>query len=179
LVHRLDKDTSGLLMVTLKPELQDKLQQAMQAGEKKYLAVLRGVIDVQTDVQTRWQKWDVPLTDGAESRTNPQGLTTQRITACTLYRVEKNNPYFTLVHCLLKTGRQHQIRKHAALAGRPVVGDTRYGNLKDNERIQKRYGFSRLALHAQCLTFKWNQQEINVASPPPAEFDLLFDTKIR
>ncbi len=170
LVHRLDKDTSGLLMVTLKPELQERLQLAMQAGEKEYLAVLRGVIEVTSE----WQVWDAPISDAAESRTNPQGVAGERITARTLYRAEKNSPYFSLVHCLLQSGRQHQIRKHAAIAGRPIVGDSRYGNPKDNERILNRYGFSRLALHAHRLSFKWNLQDFAVVSPLPAEFERFF-----
>jgi len=157
-------------VVTIKPELQDQLQQALQAGEKEYHAVLRGVIEVTSE----WQVWEAPISDAAESRTNPQGLSNERIRARTLYRAEKSNPYFSLVHCLLQSGRQHQIRKHAAIAGRPVVGDSRYGNPKDNERIMSYYGFSRLALHAHRLSFKWNLHDFTVVSPAPEEFERLF-----
>lgn len=170
LVHRLDKETSGLLVVTKKPALQEELQKAMHLGAKEYVCVLRGVIEPQAE----WQTWNFAVSDTAEGRDNPAGPKDRQVAAETLYRAETNNPYFSLVRCRLRSGRQHQIRKHAALAGRPVVGDSRYGQPKDNSRIQTRYGFSRLALHAERLEFEWQGEKIAVQAPRPEEFNLLF-----
>jgi len=170
LVHRLDKGTSGLLVVTPKPELQESLQKAMRDGIKEYIAVVRGALKVSPD----WLVWNSPLTDHAESRDNPQGVSEERVPAETLYRPVLNNPYFSMIHCRLKTGRQHQIRKHAALAGRPIVGDARYGNPKDNDRIKAHYKLDRMTLHAYYLSFDWKGQDIEVISPMPEAFNELF-----
>lgn len=166
LVHRLDRETSGLLMITAKPELQQNLQTALAQGEKKYRAILRGALSVTAD----FQEWNWPITDRAEGREHPQGDPAQQVSSKTLYRCLKASTYFSYVECILKTGRQHQIRKHACLFGKVIVGDQRYGSIKDNERIQKMYDFHRLALHAFSLQFTWKQTAVSVFADVPEEF---------
>lgn len=172
LVNRLDKETSGLVVVTRHAHLQNRLQEAMRDGTKEYVTILRGKIPT----SPHWQIWNSPISDAGESRDNPQGPVAERVAAETRYRCVRGNDYFSLVHCQLGTGRQHQIRKHAAMAGRPIVGDPRYGSPKDNERIKKIYGFSRLALHAHRLELTWSSQKITVESKTPAEFLALLET---
>lgn len=169
LVHRLDRETSGIILLTEKPELQEALQKAMKEGQKKYRAILRGQIPVDGQENI----WNWPLTNQAEGRSHPQGDSRDQVEAITHWKCLSSNQYFSSVECLLVTGRQHQIRRHAVLAGRAVVGDARYGNEKDNQRIKVRSGFDRMALHAHQLQFKWGDQLIQIEAEVPHEFSLL------
>ncbi|MCK6597691.1 MAG: RNA pseudouridine synthase [Bdellovibrionaceae bacterium] len=171
-VNRLDKETSGLMMLTYKGQRQEDLTQALKMGLKKYIAVLRGTLPL-TEKNSPIT-WNSPLTDKAESRLNPQGKTQERIPALTTVRILKNSSYFSMAECLIETGRQHQIRKHAAIAGHSILCDPRYGNPKDNERIQKIYGLNRLALHAWKLEFTWKNQIYQPEAFLPKEFEYLF-----
>lgn len=166
LVHRLDRETSGVLLLTQKPEKQEELQKSLKEGRKKYVAILRGQLPTTTEIQT----WSWPLTNQAEGRMNPQGKENERVTAVTHWRCLAVNEYFSLAELFLETGRQHQIRRHALLAGRPVVGDSRYGSEKDNQRIEKIYKFDRLALHASELSFLWQGENIVIESKTPEDF---------
>ncbi len=171
LVNRIDRETSGIVVLTQKGDLQNALQAALSAGTKTYFTVLRGNLPQNTDV---WQEWVFPITDTGEGRDTPQGRSDDRKEAKTLFQVKQSNSYFSAVECRLITGRQHQIRKHTRLAGRPIVGDPRYGSPKDNERISKIYNFHRMALHSWKLEFEWQKQVFTCESPVPAEFMSLF-----
>lgn len=167
-VHRLDKETSGLLVVALEQETAANLSEQFQTHkvEKTYFALLRGEMPVSTD----WQEWATPISDKAEGRKNPQGLLKDRIEARTLYKVKESNKYFSLVEVRLLTGRQHQIRKHAALARHAIVGDTRYGDQKYNERMAHIYQTDRMFLHAARLTILMNGYKHSFEAPLPLEF---------
>lgn len=169
-VNRLDKETSGLMVITEKPELQNELNLALKAGQKKYICILRGNLPPNTD----WLSWNFPISDKAEGRQNPQGDLASQVPSETLYRTLKSNSYFSLVECLLKTGRQHQIRKHSLLFGKPIIGDARYGNEKDNQRIAKMYQFQRLALHSYQLDFIWQNKDYHFACEIPEAFEYVF-----
>ena len=171
LVNRIDKETSGLVVLTKKADLQNDLQIALSQGRKTYLTVLRGNMPQDSN---QWLEWSSPISDQGEGRDNPQGKTENQKEAKTLYRVLQSNIYFSLVECQLVTGRQHQIRKHSRLANRPIVGDPRYGNPKDNERIEKMYSFRRMALHSWKLEFNWKDSEISCEAPAPQIFYDLF-----
>lgn len=174
LVNRIDRETSGLVVVTQKPDLQNAIQLALTQGKKFYSAVLRGNMPHQAGL---WNEWTFPISDQGEGRETPQGRTEDQKESKTLYTVTQSNSYFTAVLCQLITGRQHQIRKHSRLAGRPIVGDPRYGNAKDNDRIAKMYDFHRMALHSWKLEFNWNDQVVICDSPVPESFDSLFNPK--
>ena len=109
-IHRLDKETSGLLLLATKAKMAATLAEQFQnhKTEKIYFAVLRGALPV----SDQWQEWATPLSDKAEGRRNPQGMARDRVEAKTLYRVVKANKYLSLIEVQLLTGRQHQIRKH-------------------------------------------------------------------
>ncbi len=172
LVNRIDRETSGLVVITKNSELQNQIQAALTAGEKTYFAILRGVLPLSTE----WNEWNFPLSDHGEGRDTAQGNPDEHKAAKTLYRVVQCNGFFSAVECRLVTGRQHQIRKHSRLAGRPIVGDPRYGNPKDNERISKMYNFPRMALHAWKLNFTWKGQLVSCESAVPELFMELFAT---
>jgi 23S rRNA-/tRNA-specific pseudouridylate synthase len=156
-VNRLDQETSGLMVIAQKPDLHAELATSLDRGRKFYRALLRGT----------WKhpkpelKVDLALTDKAEGRDNPQGLSAERKTCETIFTMQRTNSYFSEVIAEILTGRQHQIRKHSALLNQPIVGDNRYGNPKDNERLEKIYGVSRLQLHAEKLEFSFRGQGFN------------------
>lgn len=170
-VHRLDKETSGVLMVALEAETASELAEKFQKKEtsKSYYAILRGSLPV----SEKWRTWDFPISDKAEGRKNPQGLLKDRVAAKTKYRVLQSNKYFTLVEVDLLTGRQHQIRKHAALAGNPIVGDPRYNDGKYNEKMAEIYGDDRMYLHAFKLSIPVQGRVQTFDTPMPAAFKAL------
>lgn len=156
-VSRLDQETSGLMVVAQRPEYHAELATSLENGRKLYRALLRGAWkNPKSEIQM-----DVPLTDKAEGRDNPQGLTADRKPCQTIFTLQKTSSYFSEVTAEILTGRQHQIRKHSALLKQPIVGDPRYGNPKDNERLTKIYGQSRLQLHAEKLEFQWHEKKYN------------------
>lgn len=170
-VNRLDKETSGIMMITKNPSLQNDLSMALKLGEKSYVCVLRGQIATS---DTEWTLWNTPISDKAEGRINPQGKKQDQVEAITYYKIQKTNNYFTMAECMIKTGRQHQIRKHAALFKKPIVGDSRYGNEKDNLRIKQLYQFERLALHSWKLKFNWKNENFYFETAVPEDFEYLF-----
>jgi tRNA pseudouridine65 synthase len=170
-IHRLDLETSGLITLALNTETAKALSEVFISREieKKYLCIIKRPLPVSPD----WLSWDMPLTDKAEGRKNPQGASIYRKPCLTKYKVLNANSYFSLVDCSILTGRQHQIRKHAALAKSPIVGDDRYGELKYNKKISEIYRVSRLFLHSYYLKFQWKGRSWQFSSNIPPEFDNL------
>ncbi len=157
-VNRLDRETSGLMLIAQKPEYHEPLSTALSEGSKTYRALLRGHIKEPTAI------WDKPLTDQAEGRKNPQGLSKNRIPCRTEFIALRTSKYFTEAHLKLHTGRQHQIRKHAALTNHAIVGDPRYNDENYNKNIFKRYSVNRMFLHAEKITFDFEKQNYNFES---------------
>ncbi|MNL61460.1 tRNA pseudouridine synthase C [compost metagenome] len=87
-----------------------------------------------------------------------------------MVRVIESNKYFSLVEVRLLTGRQHQIRKHAALAKHAIVGDTRYGDGKYNDKMAEVYGTDRMFLHAFRLTLDVGGRKKTFETQIPREF---------
>ena len=172
-VHRLDAETSGVLLVAKDAEVAAKLAEEMQKDSchKTYQAILRG------EMKDDEARWDWKLSDKAEGRKNPQGLSRDRKDCETLVRVVEKTKYFSLVECEILTGRQHQIRKHAALAKHAIVGDKRYNEPKYNERIAGLYGTDRMFLHAAELRLRIAGREVVLAAPLPSEFKALLKGK--
>jgi tRNA pseudouridine65 synthase len=169
LVHRLDQETSGVLLVAKDAEVAATLSEEMRqdSTEKRYQAVLRG------KMKTESADWKWSLSDKAEGRKNPQGLSKDRKDCETLVKVIKSNDYFTLVECEILTGRQHQIRKHAAIAKHAIVGDKRYNDPTYNERMAGIYGTERMFLHASELKIEINGKEQVFKAELPREFTAL------
>lgn len=143
IVHRLDKDTSGLLVVAKTPEAQTDLVRQLQARtvRRVYLALAAGVIRKGGGVDSpigRHPVQRIKMAVVPESRGGKPALT--------WFRVMESFPYCTFVECSLETGRTHQIRVHLASIGHPLVGDQVYG--KPNPKLPV---FGRQALHATRL----------------------------
>ena len=151
LAHRLDRETSGCLMLAKKRSALRRLQELQRDAkiEKRYLALLAG--------RTRKGRWrvDFPLRkntlQGGERvvRVDPEGKP-----AATVFRKLEQFGDAMLVEATLETGRTHQIRVHAAANGTPLLGDEKYGDAEAN-RAFRALGLRRLFLHAASLRFDW------------------------
>jgi len=149
LVHRLDKETSGCLLIAKKRSIL-KLLHDLFRGEgiqKTYLALLVG------QFQRKKQLVEVPLLKNVAQGGERMVVVSQAgKSAETLFTRLKQFQDVTLVHAAPKTGRTHQIRVHAAWLGHPIVADDRYGDDDTNKAFKKR-GHKRLFLHAEQLQF--------------------------
>ncbi|MCE3010595.1 MAG: RluA family pseudouridine synthase [Proteobacteria bacterium] len=163
LVHRLDRETSGLLLLTKKPELTQTLQKGMI--RKKYIAIVR-----RSWVGDQETQWNWPLSDRGESRKKPQGLKKDQKPCTTRVQLIHSTSHFSVICAELESGRQHQIRKHAALARHPIWGDARYNDPQFNQKILTLYGTERLFLHACQLTLELKGKIGDWQAPVPEEF---------
>lgn len=177
-VHRLDRETSGVMLIAVDLETARQLQQQMEersrstepshTQRKLYRAIVRG------SVRDDQGEWVLPLSDKAEGRKNPAGLARERKTCRTLFRKQNQNAHLTDLEIELITGRQHQIRRHCTLAKHAILGDTRYGDPKYNAKIQERFGIQRMLLHAWRLEFTLDKSEYKIEAPLPLEFAQVF-----
>jgi 23S rRNA pseudouridine1911/1915/1917 synthase len=176
LVSRLDKLTSGIVLVTKRSEIHAAMQRAMTARrvDKDYLAIVRGkpspargTIDLALD-RDPWDRRRITVTDrgGQPSITRYERIAT--------------NGEFSLVRCRLITGRTHQIRVHLSAKGWPIVGDETYAALRPGnvrERTLPRSGpaFGRQALHAWRLAFRQPRtgRELLIEAPIPEDMATL------
>ena len=139
LVHRLDRETSGVLLFAKSEEAQERLKSNWKATEKLYLAAVRGHLKEKSGVFSSYLAENEDLY--VYSVDDPaQGRLSQ-----TAYEVIKETPSLTLVKIRLLTGRKNQIRVHFAENGHPVVGDPKYGT---NDPFRER-----LCLHAKSISF--------------------------
>lgn len=145
--HRLDRDTSGVLILATQAKVFTALSKlfSQHCVRKRYLAVVHGLVE-------EGGEWSWPLSAKAGGRNRPAGYG-KRQPSATRFRVERFTERYTLLSCEPVSGRQHQIRRHAKLAGHPVVGDRRYGSKRALHYLEGAYTDVRLALHAWQLTF--------------------------
>lgn len=165
-VHRLDRETSGLLVFAKTPELQEYMRTYWRqlVTKRTYVALVEGVLDRKSGKITTWLTEDKrnamvyssPVDDGGQM-------------AVTNYRVLKESVTDTPISLLelnLETGRTNQIRVHAQAIGHPVVGDRKYGHGNEVSPID------RLCLHARVLEFihPVTEQKVHFETPIPKEF---------
>lgn len=167
LAHRLDRDTSGLLVIAKKRGVLVELHRMLRDGEieKIYFAVVRG----------RWEGKGRELRESLHKYVNAQGerrvsVREDGIAAVTRVKVLRTNPDCSLLEVGLLTGRTHQIRVHLAHAGHPVLGDEKYGDFELNRAVAKR-GVRRLFLHAGKLAFNHPSggERLRLEAPLPAD----------
>ncbi len=139
IITRLDKNTSGLVLVALTPEVHARVQRDGEAGRvtKEYLAIVRGTPNPRSGAIS------LPLARSPEDR-RLVIVTLSGQASETRYEVLESNADHSLVRCELVTGRTHQIRVHFAAVGHPLIGDPTYGEAHE--------GMPRQALHAWRLS---------------------------
>ena len=182
LVHRLDKETSGILLLAKKRSALLALQAQFRQREttKVYAALVAG------DWPARLKVIDLPLlrtTDTAGER--HVRVSAQEVDAArrsiTLVRVVRRIRLlglpFSLLDVTIKTGRTHQIRVHLAHHGHPIAGDPKYGDFALNRRLAREAGFGRMFLHARALALAHpaDGRRIELESALPAECQALLD----
>jgi len=173
LVHRLDRDTSGVLMIAKRRAVLRELHALLRERdmEKRYLALVVG----------RWpfgaKTIDLPLKtnlkQGGERVVRVHADGQQAITTFT--PIQHFGKLATLLDISLGTGRTHQIRVHAAHAGHPIAGDEKYGDRERDAKL-KPYGLQRMFLHAQSLTFeRKGAKPFTVSALPPPDWQAVIE----
>ena len=170
LVHRLDKDTSGCLMVaksrTCLLALQTMLSQHQGHILKQYLALVKG----------RWDLGKIKLDTGyalavSGSKSKSAKVTESGKTAQSFFMPHRVFNLSSLIKINITTGRMHQIRVHAAHLDHPVAGDSKYGDFEFNRQMKKHYNLKRIFLHAGQLKFRhpMTQADLEINAPLPDE----------
>lgn len=178
LVHRLDRDTSGCLLLAKKRAalraLHEDLRQTAEGRKrikKQYLALVQGhwqvenhvvAVPLKKNAQLSGERMVLPAQDGVYA--NSRFTTVRSFPGCTLVRID------------LITGRTHQARVHAAAQGHPIIGDEKYGHNQIN-RLYRSMGLKRLFLHANKLAFihPATAQKIEVSCPLPKDLQILLE----
>jgi 23S rRNA pseudouridine955/2504/2580 synthase len=181
LVHRLDRETSGVLLVAKKRSALKNLQDQFRDREtgKTYLALVLGLWPSNKKViDSPLMKYTIPNGVGEGERRvkvvgkdDPNGMR-----SITLVRVARTVGPYTLLEVTIKTGRTHQIRVHLASQGHPIAGDDKYGDFEHNKLLQK-MGLKRMFLHAWQLKFQHPQSHrpVSLQAPLPPELKNFVD----
>lgn len=174
IVHRIDKDTSGLLVVAKTDVAHEGLakQFAAHSLERRYLAIVDGLL------KTGSGTIDAPLARSSANRKKIAIVEEGRgKRAVTHWKRLEALSDAALVECSLETGRTHQIRVHMASIGHPLLGDPVYGRSKAHRELLKNLGFHRQALHAAALGFTHpvTKHRLSFSSGMPADMQELFN----
>ncbi len=161
IVHRLDKDTSGLIIIAKNDKAHINLSEQIKNHEvkKTYIALVRG------EVRENEATINMPISRSTKDRKKMAVSRTGK-NAITHFKVLERFSGYTLLELNIETGRTHQIRVHMSYIGYPIVGDTVYSNGKNP------FGVTGQMLHAQKLNFKHpiTEQELNLEAPLPEYF---------
>ncbi len=165
IVHRIDRETSGLLLFARSEKVKEVIQETWMSTitERVYGAVVEGRVEKKKGVVSSW------LTESSAFTVYSSQKPGQGKKAITHYQTIKSNPNYSLLKLSLETGRKHQIRVHLQDIGHPIVGDKKYGS-RDTS-------LKRLALHAQVLAFVHpvTRQPCHFEIPLPGKFYRLMD----
>ena len=167
LVHRLDRDTSGLMVYAKDVQTQQSLIRGWQelVTDRRYIALVSGELEREEGVVRSW------LTEDKRFVIHSSPVDNGGQYAVTHYRVLESNGKYSLVELMLETGRKNQIRVHMADLGHPVVGDRKYGSEDDSIR--------RLGLHAYMLCFRHpvTGKFLRFETPVPESFERRLNAK--
>jgi 23S rRNA pseudouridine955/2504/2580 synthase len=157
LAHRIDKDTSGLLVAAKNEKTAEKLEALFEKSdvEKEYLALVIGRLNPKHGTI----QFPLPGRDG------------RPVSAVTHYRVEKEFTDTTLARVRIETGRMHQIRLHFAALGHPVVMDDEHGDFAFNKKFRKAYGLKRQFLHAATVAFEYRGKKRKWTAELPRDLE--------
>jgi len=159
LVHRLDTNTSGCLIVAKNEAAKVRFEEMFKQGEveKKYLVLVAGI----------------PSEPRGKITASLPGRDGQLVHALTLYEIQETFPRIgaSLVKAQIKTGRMHQIRLHFSKVHHPVLMDTLHGNFEMNKRFKKDFGLKRQFLHASEVAFEWKGTRYHFFAPLSADLE--------
>lgn len=167
LVHRLDRETSGVLLVAKKRSALTGLHDIMREGQsdKRYFVLVAGQWqNARQHVKLPLHKFDTP--QGEKRVMVREGGQASH----TIFNLLKRWKVFSLLEAELKTGRTHQIRVHLSHLGFPIAGDDKYGDFAQNKQLAKT-GLKRMFLHAHSIRFKHplTGEELQIEAPLPPE----------
>jgi 23S rRNA pseudouridine1911/1915/1917 synthase len=169
IVHRLDREASGLLVFAKTIEAKEKLQDQFKdhSAGRKYIAVAEGRVSPENFTIRSF------LAENAAFRVYSTKKKSMGKLAVTHVHVIRGNPKMTLVEVRLETGRKHQIRVHLAERGNPIVGDKTYGSRSNP--------LQRLALHGAVLEFRHplTRRLMHFEAPPPKPFAGMISRELR
>ena len=174
LVHRLDRDTSGVLLVARDRSTLTALHALIRNGgmHKTYLGLVAGSWQLGT------KRIDAPLaTDNRQHGERHVRVAAAGKDSVSVFKpVQFFGPLATLMEVDIPTGRTHQIRVHASFAGHPLLGDDKYGDRDRNAEL-KRHGLKRTFLHAQAVAFEWPGSGVpfHASAPLPGELAAVLD----
>ena len=173
LVHRLDRETSGVLLLAKKRSALTAMHEIMREGnsDKRYLTLVLGRwLNVKQHVKLPLHKFDTP--QGEKRVTVREGGQASH----TIFTLEQTWPGFSLLEAQLKTGRTHQIRVHLSHLGFPIAGDDKYGDFARNRELMKQ-GLKRMFLHAHSISFSHplTGESLQISAPLPPELQNFVD----
>ena len=174
LVHRLDRDTSGCLIVSRRRAALTSLHRLIREGHvsKSYLALVAG------SWQLGKKRIDAPLaTDNRKQGERHVKVAAAGKDSVSIFKpVQFFGSLATLMEVDIPTGRTHQIRVHAAFAGHPLLGDDKYGDRERNAELKSR-GLKRIFLHSQSIAFDWpgSGEPFHASAPLPADLAGVMD----
>jgi 23S rRNA pseudouridine955/2504/2580 synthase len=174
LVHRLDRDTSGCLLIARDRATLTALHALIRNGgmHKTYMALVAGSWQLGT------KRIDAPLaTDNRQHGERHVKVAPAGKDSVSVFKpLQFFGPLATLMEVDIPTGRTHQIRVHASFAGHPLLGDDKYGDHERNAEL-KQHGLKRTFLHAQSVAFEWPGSGVpfHVSAPLPAELSAVID----
>lgn len=155
-VHRLDRQTSGLLIFALSPEFVEPMAESLKQGQKTYWAFVRGNFPHKEPITV-----DTPI----------KGKEALSVVRCLGRSTE---PRCSLLEVLPKTGRNHQVRRHVRDLHHPILHDGDHGDSRVNRWWRENMGLKRLALHAGVLEISYDNQILQVHSPLPEDLHTVF-----
>ena len=172
LVHRLDRDTSGLIMVARKRAFLRKMQRLMQAGEveKRYWLLCQGF-------KGKERTMEAPLLKMQNGNERIVRVSREGKASVTHFRILERLADAQLVEATLETGRTHQIRVHSQFGGFPLLGDDKYGTDKGAALLAS-IGHKRLCLHARTLVFPHPNtgKKVTITAPLDEDFEAILKT---
>ena len=166
LAHRLDEETSGLIIAALHGDTLRDLTRLLREHkiQKTYIALIKGNLKIDAGTINA----SLERTDSKAGSKMKAGTESGK-KSVTHYVVQQHLNGYDLVKVNLETGRMHQIRAHFESIGHPLLGDTRYGDFELNREFKKEFGLKRLFLHSTRLEFDWQGKRIIVDSALPKE----------
>lgn len=156
-VHRLDRQTSGILIFALSPEFIEPMSEALRQGQKTYWAFVRGTFPHHESMTV-----DTPI----------KGKEALSIVRC-LGRCAE--PRCSLLEVLPRTGRNHQVRRHVRDLHHPILHDGDHGDSRVNRWWRENMGLKRLALHAGVIDIPYNDKQMRLHTPLPQNLRIVFE----